>query len=864
LFLSGLFWPIHRLSYCVKGINSMTCSNHSSTTALSARKEKNSSSLRANLSPLYFAGLLAFGCVSVADAAIVADAGQATSPAVNAGANGSTVVNINAAGQGGVSHNIFNQFNVDKNGVVLNNSIDGANSQLAGNIAGNANLSGGAASVILNEVNSNQASVLNGMVEVAGQQAQVIIANPSGITCNGCGFINASRATLTTGTAQFADGAIQGYKTEKGTIVINGDGLKSGDSNYTDLIARSVVINAGVWAKDLKVTTGRNTVNADNTQATALSSALGRPRVGIDVAALGGMYAGKITLVGTENGVGVRNAGTIAASTSDLVMDVNGVLDNRSGTMIAARANKLNTAGAIDNSRGKINGGSVTINTNKNRLTNTNGNIAASGSVNINSGQLNNSSGMVQASSQVTIDTNGQLLTNTGSNNDAGIYSTLGITLKTGQLNNNGGTISTAGRSTITSATLDNRGGQIYAFGLPFADLNINVAGTLDNRNGEIAAQRNLSLATTGALNNSQNGKISAGNTFTLATNNTALNNTDGLIESAGALDIKSGQLTNTTGVLQSTKGLSVNTNGGNLLNEGGQISSMGDISLTNINAMNNRNGNVGGEGKLLLQANSLDNREGGLTMDNGNEVRITNTLNNNYGVIRSTTGSTAVYASTINNNAGMLSGKSIYAETGTLRNDAGLIYAEEALELKATTLYNRNSNNFGNEMGVHIDMPEDTQGGIISQGDLSMTGNRVYNSRGMIASTNGNVNMKYDGNVDNSRGTISGVDSLSLKANSLNNLNGTISSTGVGSVELTSAFTNSGLIHGSEGLDINVSGALTNRGQLISDKVTTIGSQSFNNQRGAVTSGQEGVKLNLAGGRYTNNGKVNGPVTKE
>lgn len=128
----------------------MTYSYHSSTTDLSARKEKSNSSLRMTLSPLYFAGLLAFGCVSVANAAIVADAGQASSPAVNAGANGSTVVNINAAGKGGVSHNIFNQFNVDKNGVVLNNSVEGANSQLAGSLAGNANLSGGAASVILN------------------------------------------------------------------------------------------------------------------------------------------------------------------------------------------------------------------------------------------------------------------------------------------------------------------------------------------------------------------------------------------------------------------------------------------------------------------------------------------------------------------------------------------------------------------------------------------------------------------------------------------------------------------------------------------------------------------------------------------
>ncbi|CAM3915725.1 two-partner secretion domain-containing protein [Serratia silvae] len=843
----------------------MSCNNHSSTTDLSTRKEKNYSSLRVNISPLYFAGLLVFGCVSVANAAIVADAGQASRPAVNAGANGSTVVNINAAGKGGVSHNIFNQFNVDKNGVVLNNSVDGANSQLAGSLAGNANLSGGAASVILNEVNSNQASVLNGMVEVAGQQAQVIIANPAGITCSGCGFINTGRATLTTGTAQFADGAIQGYKTENGTIVINGDGLKSGDSNYTDLIARSVVINAGVWAKDLKVTTGRNSVNADNTQATALASASGRPRVGIDVAALGGMYADKITLVGTESGVGVRNAGTIAASTSDLVMDVNGVLDNRSGSITAARANKLNTAGAIDNTSGLIRGGSggVTINTNKNRLTNINGNIAASGSVNINSGQLNNTNGLVQTSSQVTIDTNGQLLTNTGRHSGAGIYSSLGMTLKTGQLNNNGGVLTTAGKSSITSGTLDNRDGQIYAFGLPFADLDMSVAGNFDNRNGEIAAQRKINLATTGTVNNTRNGKMSAGNTFTLTTNRSALNNSNGLIESAGSLNINSGALTNSNGTLQAAKTLSVDTNGRNLLNESGAISSKGDINLTNIDAMNNQDGRIGGNGKLSLQSNSLDNRMGGFTMVRGNEIRVSNTLNNNHGVIGSSMGSTAVYASTINNDAGVLGGLNVYAETTTLRNDAGLIYAQRSVDVQAATIYNRDSKDFGREMGVHVDLPEDSEGGIVSKGDLNISGDRLYNRRGLIVSTNGNVNMKHR-NVDNSRGTVSGVASLSLVANNLDNGNGTISSKGISRVEVTSAFTNSGSIRGNEGLDVNVHGALTNRGQLLSDKVTTINSQGFTNRRGAVTTGQEGVKLNLAGGRYTNSGTVNGPVTKE
>ncbi|MFO6426187.1 hypothetical protein ACLBOM_08560 [Escherichia coli] len=32
-------------------------------------------------------------------------------------------------------------------------------------------------------------------------------------------------------------------------------------TDYTDIIARSVKINAGIWAQDLKVTTGRNNVD---------------------------------------------------------------------------------------------------------------------------------------------------------------------------------------------------------------------------------------------------------------------------------------------------------------------------------------------------------------------------------------------------------------------------------------------------------------------------------------------------------------------------------------------------------------------------------------------------------------------------
>ena len=94
---------------------------------------------------------------------------------------------------------MYREFNVDSNGVVLNNSASDLTHATLGNIAKNNNLTNGSASVILNEVTSNRASSLNGFIEVAGQRADVVIANPNGISCSGCSFINTNKAVLTTG-----------------------------------------------------------------------------------------------------------------------------------------------------------------------------------------------------------------------------------------------------------------------------------------------------------------------------------------------------------------------------------------------------------------------------------------------------------------------------------------------------------------------------------------------------------------------------------------------------------------------------------------------------------------------------------------
>lgn len=156
--------------------------------------------------------------------------------------NGVPVVNIAPPSAGGVSNNRYTQFNVGPSGVVLNNSGGASQSQLAGQVAGNVMLGNQRATTILNQVTAPNPSQLLGTLEVAGNRANIIVANPAGITCNGCGFLNADRATLTTGRPQVGrDGSIA-LDVGAGKIRVEGEGLYGANVRQVDLIARSLEI----------------------------------------------------------------------------------------------------------------------------------------------------------------------------------------------------------------------------------------------------------------------------------------------------------------------------------------------------------------------------------------------------------------------------------------------------------------------------------------------------------------------------------------------------------------------------------------------------------------------------------------------
>ncbi|WP_107759505.1 hemagglutinin repeat-containing protein [Dickeya sp. Secpp 1600] len=248
------------------------------------------------------------------------------STALEAAGNGVPVVNIAAPDAAGLSHNRYHDFNVDSRGLILNNGTAQLNpSQLGGLIQTNPNLQGRAAAAILNEVVSPNRSRLAGYLEVAGQAANVVVANPYGITCSGCGFLNTPRITLTTGTPQFdAAGQLSGLDVRGGDILIDGAGLDASGSDYFALIARTASLQAGLTARDARVVLGANRVGMDG-GVTAQTGDGPSPALALDTGALGGMYAHRISLVSTEQGVGVNTAG-LSARQGDIRLAANGRL----------------------------------------------------------------------------------------------------------------------------------------------------------------------------------------------------------------------------------------------------------------------------------------------------------------------------------------------------------------------------------------------------------------------------------------------------------------------------------------------------------------------------------------------------------
>ncbi|WP_186104568.1 hemagglutinin repeat-containing protein [Burkholderia gladioli] len=695
-----------------------------------ARRVKRSSGMRA---AAVLAASAVAGALSTPVQAQIVGAGP-SAPVVIQTPNGLPQVNINKPGGGGVSVNTYNQFDVQKAGAILNNSATMVQTQLGGWINGNPNFGpNDAARIIVNQVNSPNPCQIRGALEVAGARAELVLANPSGIYLDGAGFINTSRATLTTGLPFYGpDGSLAGYNVSRGLVTVAGAGLNASNLDQVDIISRAVQANAAIYAKNLNVIAGANQVNHDTLAATPIAGDGPAPAVAIDVAQLGGMYANKVFLVGNSAGVGVANAGTIAAQAGDLTLQSNGRLvltgkTTASGNLALSAANGIQNSGTTY-ARQSL---SASIGTD---LTNS-GTLAAQQNTSVNTGSVNstgtlgagvNNDGAVGHGGNLNLTASGQLST-TGQNaaggnasltggsvNLAGSQTTangnLSLDATAGDVNlssattsaqgtvkakasgtviNDHGSVSSGGSMTLTGANLSNHGGTITQYGS--STMGMNVSGTLDNSASGVIQTNAADLTLTPAELDNAGGIITHGGigTLTIApgTGANALNNASGTIVTKGQASVQAAGWNNAGGILAAQRCIDA-TISGHLNNAQGLLRSDASLSLTNGGALSNQGGQISSTHDLSIAAATL---QGGGTYSATHDANVH--LQGDYTAASDTqfnVGHDLAFTlpGTFTNNAGLQSVNTLSVDAGNIVN-AGALTAGGLLHTQSTNLTN-------------------------------------------------------------------------------------------------------------------------------------------------------------------------------
>ncbi|WP_436877097.1 hemagglutinin repeat-containing protein [Siccibacter turicensis] len=739
--------------------------------------------------------LLVWQPVAPAFAAAITPNGAAS---MDKAANGVPVVNIAPPNAAGLSHNQFKDYNVGKEGLILNNATGQLNrTQLGGIIQNNPNLKAGReAKGIINEVTGGSRSRLEGYTEVAGKGANVMVANPFGITCNGCGFINTPQATLTTGKPQFdSKGNLLALDVTRGSITVEGKGLDASNSDALSLISRATEVNAAIHAKDLTVTAGANRVGADGS-VTPISGTGSSPTVAVDTGALGGMYANRIHLVSSEKGVGV-NLGNLNARQGDITLSASGKLvmkDSLASGALTARADGVQLSGEHKT------GGAL--------------NVTSTGDLRVQNATLA-SDGRLTLSGKDTTALAGSTLTSGGTLALAGQQVTLDntsradgaqdVTLRADAIAQQG-TLLAGGNATLEAARLDNRGmvaakGQLSAKG-----------ETLTNR-GTLQG-RDLTLVNT-ATDNS--GTLAADRALKVDTRSLTTG-ADAVLTSKGDIALNAGSKADLNGRVNARGGLTVAADDIRT-RESAQLQSEGDVTLTGKAVR--LDGTQASKGTLRAKADTLvhsgKSNAATLALDApvltnsgtlvADTLRLTGQQLTNSGLLQGS-GALDLQARQLDN----LSGTIYSADNLTLAipqlTNTGLITADGNLALAGDTLTNSGELNGAGVRSDYLTLENTEQGRLLADGTMTLNGKGITN-HGIIAAEG----LTLDADTLHNHGDIQADRNATLHAGEMRNDG---SMTAGGTLALTGeTLTNSGLLSGVTGLSGNLTGAVTNSGQV-------------------------------------------------
>ena len=720
--------------------------------------------------------------------------------------NNVPIVNIANPNARGLSHNKFIHYNVDNEGLILNNSNQtNINTQLGGIIFGNANLTN-QASAILNEVTSSNRTVLNGWTEVAGQRADLIIANPNGLSINGAGFINTNNITLTTGSSSFSNNQLNGFNVQGGDVLIQGAGLDASNQDSVNIYSHYLQLNAKINAKNLNIKLGKNSFDANGNITQSTSSGQTQNLL-LDTSSLGGMYANRITLVGTDQGLGVNLPPEVLASAGDIFISNDGKISLQA---LSAKADvQITSTEDIEVNNNLYSQQTLTIHAD-NTIEVKQGIIAAKDTINISSNEFNNQAQIIAGlNADSTQNSNGilNITANSKLSNAGNLQATQDLNLATNELGNQTTGNIIAGNNLSIKKYLDSNDNTKTSLITNAGTLHGNnnnaiLAATLNNANGNITASENLNITannitTTDGEFSGKNTSITANNLDSTDTNILAANNIDlaisnlltnkGNIQANQTLTLGAKILANhklivannaainattvnnhVTGTLHAQADLTIITDD---LANNNQISSDNQLTIAVANTLNNQNAKIIALGDMSINANNLNNQNAQLIGYKANNMTVSQNINNTDGDI---------------------SAKNLSLNTQSIDLENSNIYASKDLTLTLGALDNTSSSKIG------------------SGGDLSINANDyIANSAELTA--NGNLTLNTQGALTNNN-LISSKGVFNIQANSLTNNNTISAGTGHSHININNDIINHSRISSQQHLSATAQN-ITNNG---------------------------------------------------
>jgi filamentous hemagglutinin len=733
--------------------------------------------------------------------------------------NGIPLINIVTPNTSGLSHNKFSEFNIEQRGVIFNNATSAALTQLGGWVQGNANLGTTPARVILNEVTGTNRTLLRGYGEIAGHSADLIIANPNGITMNGGGFINTPRATLTTGTPILNGDTLSGFHVQRGDILIEGSGVNADNIDRVDFYTKALQLNAQIHAKGLDVVTGEHTIGLDGTVTS--DNVVGSEPFSIDSSALGGIYADTIRLIGTDKGVGV-NLPQITYASDSLSLSADGHIILGS----AYATNKIDVSSTQDaiTLTTDIATDTLTLIASKSLL-NT-GDISAN-NASIHADNLTNETSATLAA-QIFDATLGTSITNNG------ILMSQTASIAAQELHNNGSMVTNQVELNIDHLLSNN--GLLSAYtqmGIHASDMSGGVNAEIVAKNLTITLSNSFSNeGTIGAetMNLSTGSFLNRGDIYTDTIDilsNQILQNT-GILSSSLSATIEAKSLTNTSGAAISSTALNMNveediTNAGSIITHDGGINAdnlanSGNliVDITNLHLLHSltNTGVISGSEKITVHALNITNRASAEITAKEMEIVLNGDVSNSGSFTSDTvllkahnlTNTGEVYGSVMNmelansiTNQGTLSASTeLDLLTASLTNQNGAIL--EALTLNAEATLGMNNQGMIRASTLSLTTPTLTNDATILADTLAIEATNVTNNALLKGSDSANITVN---NTITNNGGIIGGNQLAIHADTITN-NEMLYSTN--SIDLSASNT----LRNSEGSMIKSAGSIT------------------------------------------------------